>query len=349
MRSRGELCLNTESILVTGAAGFVGANLIRMLLDEHGKWEVTGLDACTYAANVANLAECFNDSMFEFIRGDICDLALIDYLMSETDVVVNVAAETNVDVSMDCPGEFLRANVDGTRVLLDAAVRHGIRKFIHISTCEVYGPVSEGACAETDALWPVNPYAATKAAADVLAISYFRAYGLPVVILRSSENYGPYQFPDKMIPLFITRLLEGERVPLYGDGQHVRDWLHVQDHCSAITSAIERGEDGNIYNLASGHELKTIEVTRLILRQMGRDESAIEFVDEKPGHERRYSMGAKKAVAQLEWRPQVDFERGLKDVISWYTEHQDWWKRIISGQHREYYEQQFGSRIMVRG
>jgi dTDP-glucose 4,6-dehydratase len=343
------LCLNTESILVTGAAGFVGSNLVRMLLDVHGKWEITGLDACTHSANVANLEECFNDSMFEFIRGDICDLALIDYLMSETDVVVNVAAVTNVDASMECPGEFLLANVEGTRVLLDAAVRHGIRKFIQISTGEVYGPVSEGACTEADALWPVNPYAGTKAAADLLAISYFHAYGLPVVILRSSENYGSYQFPDKMIPLFITRLLEGRRIPLYGDGQHVRDWLHVQDHCSAITAAIERGADGNIYNLVSGYELKTIEVTRMMLRQMGRDESSIEFVDEKPGHERRYSMSAKKAAAQLGWRPQVDFERGLKDIIAWYTEHQDWWKRIISGQHREYYEQQFGSRIMVRG
>jgi dTDP-glucose 4,6-dehydratase len=338
-----------REILITGAAGFIGANFVHTLLRQAGEWEVVVLDALTYAGNIANLQDCCADAQFEFVKGDICDQPLVDSLMEGVDVVVNFAAETHVDRSILNAADFIRTNIDGVRVLADAALKHKVRRFVQISTDEVYGSLGKtGFFTEDSPLKPNSPYSASKTAADLLLLSYHHTYGLPVVITRASNNYGPYQFPEKLIPLFITNLLEDKKVPVYGDGMQVRDWLHVEDHCRAVIAAIEKGRDGQVYNIGSRNEKYNLDITRMILAALGKDDSCIEHVTDRPGHDRRYAIDPTKANTELGWRAQVDFKEGLRQTIEWYKTHQDWWRAIKSGEYLAYYEKQYGTRQAVK-
>ena len=338
-----------REILVTGAAGFIGANFVHTLLRQAGEWEVVVLDALTYAGNIANLQDCCADVKFEFVKGDICDPSLADSLMEGVDVVVNFAAETHVDRSILSSADFIRTNIEGVRVLADAALKHKVRRFIQISTDEVYGSLGRtGFFTEDSPLKPNSPYSASKTAADLFLLSYHHTYGLPVVITRASNNYGPYQFPEKLIPLFITNLLEDKKVPVYGDGMQVRDWLHVEDHCRAILAAIEKGRDGQVYNIGSKNERYNLDITRMILEALGKDESYIEHVTDRPGHDRRYAIDPTKAQTELGWEAQVDFKEGLRQTLEWYKTLQDWWRAIKSGEYLAYYEKQYGSRVSVK-
>lgn len=337
-----------KEILITGAAGFIGSNFVHMLLDLPGQWDVTVLDNLTYAGNLANLTDCCDDALYEFVKGDICDQPLVDSLMEGIDVVVNFAAETHVDRSIMNSEDFIRTNINGVRVLADAAMKHKVRRFIHISTDEVYGSLGKtGYFTEDSPLKPNSPYSASKAAADLLLLAYHHTYRLPVIITRASNNYGPYQFPEKLIPLFVTNLLEGKKVPVYGDGMQVRDWLHVEDHCRAIMAAIENGHDGQVYNIGAKNEQHNLEITRMILEGLGKDESNIEHVTDRPGHDRRYAIDPAKAIKELGWQPQVDFKNGLCQTIDWYKTHQDWWQQIKNGDYLNYYQRQYGSREPV--
>lgn len=341
--------VDTKNALITGGAGFIGSNFVRMILQEHGKWEVTVLDACTYAGNLSNLEDCFDDVMFEFIKGDICDSALVDCLMCEMDLVINFAASTDVDRSIMSSGEFVRTNVEGTEVLAEAAMKHGVKQFIQLSTNEVYGSLSDnGYFAEDAALRPTNPYSASKAAADMMLLAFYETYKLPVIILRSTDNYGPYQFPEKMIPLFITNLLESKPVPLYGDGNQIRDWLHVDDHCRAILNTITYGQAGQVYNIGAHNEMRNVDVARMIIEQLGKDESYLKFVEDRPGHDRHYAVDTTKANLKLKWAPKIDFQTGLKNTIDWYVSHQDWWGKVKAGEYISYYERQYESRAIAR-
>jgi dTDP-glucose 4,6-dehydratase len=338
-----------KEILVTGAAGFIGSNFVQMLLKQAGEWEVVILDALTYAGNIANLKDCCDDAMYEFVKGDICDQPLVDSLMEGIDVIVNFAAETHVDRSIMSSEDFIRTNIEGVRVLADAALKHKVRRIIHISTDEVYGSLGKmGYFTEDTPLKPNSPYSASKAAADLLLLAYHHTYGLPVVITRASNNYGPYQFPEKLIPLFITNLLEDKKVPVYGDGMQVRDWLHVEDHCKAIMAAIDRGREGQVYNIGARNEHYNLEVTRAVLEYLGKDESYIEHITDRPGHDRRYAIDPTKANTELCWQPQVNFKEGLRQTIEWYKQHQDWWRQIKSGEYMSYYQRQYGSTEPVK-
>ena len=338
-----------KEILVTGAAGFIGSNFVHTLLKQPGQWEVVVLDALTYAGNIANLKDCCDDALYEFVKGDICDQPLVDSLMEGTDVVVNFAAETHVDRSILSAEDFIRTNIEGVRVLADAALKHKVRRFIQISTDEVYGSLGKtGYFTEDSPLKPNSPYSASKAAADLLLLAYHHTYGLPLVITRASNNYGAYQFPEKLIPLFVTNLLENKKVPVYGDGMQVRDWLHVEDHCRAILTAVEKGREGQVYNIGAKNELYNLDITRMILEYLGKDESYIEHVTDRLGHDRRYAIDPTKAMTELGWHPQVNFRDGLRQTIEWYKTHQDWWRQIKSGEYMSYYQRQYGSREAVK-
>ena len=333
-------------IMITGAAGFIGSNFVRMLLDgQEGQWEVLAYDSLTYAGNLANLAELEAHDSFTFVKGDICDGAAVDEVMAGAEVVVNFAAESHVDRSIMSAADFIRTNIDGTRVLADTARKHKVKRFVQVSTDEVYGSLGKtGLFSETTPLDPNSPYSASKTAADLLVIAYYRTYGFPVVVTRCSNNYGPYQFPEKLIPLFVTNLLEDRKVPVYGDGMQVRDWIHVADHCRSIVAAIERGTDGQVYNIGGENEQYNIDITRVILRHLGKDESYIEHVTDRLGHDRRYAIDATKAKEQLGWEPRVLFDDGLRDTIEWYINNKPWWSAIKSGEYLEYYDRQYGTR-----
>jgi dTDP-glucose 4,6-dehydratase len=338
-----------KTILVTGAAGFIGSNFVHTLLEQAGEWEVVVLDALTYAGNIANLKDCCDDALYEFVKGNICDQPLVDSLMEGIDVVVNFAAETHVDRSIMSSEDFIRTNIEGVRVLADAVLKHKVRRFVQISTDEVYGALGKtGLFTEDSPLKPNSPYSASKAAADLLLLAYHHTYGLPVIITRASNNYGPYQFPEKLIPLFVTNLLENKKVPVYGDGMQVRDWLHVEDHCRAILAAIERGRDGGVYNIGARNEQYNLSVTKMILENLGKDEAFIEHVTDRPGHDRRYAIDPSKTQKELGWEPQIDFKTGLEQTIDWYRQHQDWWRQIKSGEYVSYYQRQYGSRELIK-
>jgi dTDP-glucose 4,6-dehydratase len=310
-------------VLITGGAGFIGSQFVRDLLDEGG-FEVTVLDSLTYAGNLDNLA---GYQGYRFVRGDISDPDLLATAVPGTDVLVNFAAETHVDRSIRDPSAFLRSNVLGVQVLLDAARAAGVTTFLQVSTDEVYGSIDEGSWPETDPLLPNSPYAAAKAGADLLCRSYHRTYGMDVRVTRCSNNYGPYQFPEKMIPLFVTNLLDGKQVPLYGDGGNVRDWLHVSDHCRGIRTVLAQGAPGEIYNIGGGTELTNTELTGLLLDASGADWSMVRHVEDRLGHDRRYSVDITKIKA-LGYAPQVDFAAGLSDVVRWYADHRVWWEPL---------------------
>jgi dTDP-glucose 4,6-dehydratase len=320
-------------ILVTGAAGFVGSHFVRTLLAGgypalSGCAKVTILDKLTYAGNLANLDPVRDHPAFEFVRGDITDAALVDELMARHDAVVHFAAESHVDRSIQGAAEFVVTNVVGTQTLLDAALRHGVGPFVHVSTDEVYGSIEEGSWPETDPLRPNSPYSASKASSDLIALAYHRTHGLDVRVTRCSNNYGPYQFPEKVIPLFITNLLDGLKVPLYGDGLNVRDWLHVDDHCYGIALVFEKGRSGEVYNIGGGTELTNKELTERLLKACGASWDMVEYVEDRKGHDRRYSVDWTKIREELGYTPRHDFEVGLAETVEWYQKNRAWWEPL---------------------
>ncbi len=333
-----------RTFLVTGAAGFIGANFVRQLIEEDPGVRVVAYDALTYAGNLENLEGFLEHDRLRFVRGDIGDAGAVRAALGDgVDVVVNFAAESHVDRSILGAGDFVRTNVLGTQVLLDECRARGPGLFVQISTDEVYGSLGpSGRFTEDTPLAPNSPYSASKAAADLLVRAYHHTYGLPAVITRCSNNYGPYQFPEKLIPLFITNLMEGRKVPVYGDGLQIRDWIHVSDHCRAIRAVIEGGRPGRVYNIGGSNERSNLEITRLLLAALGRGEDMIEHVKDRPGHDRRYAVDSARIEAELGWRPRVGFEAGLADTVAWYRSHEPWWRRIKSGAYRSYYERQYG-------
>lgn len=314
-------------LLVTGGLGFIGSNFVRYILNKYPDYAITNLDKVTYCGNPDNLMDVENNPNYKFIRGDVCDEKTVANLMKDTDVVVHFAAESHVDNSIKDSFVFTRTNVLGTHVLLEAARKNKIKKFIMISTDEVYGSIIGGSFKETSPFKPNSPYSASKAAADLLARSYHITFKLPVIITRSSNNFGPYQYPEKLIPLFVTNLIEGKKVPVYGDGMNVRDWLYVVDNCEAIDFVMHNGEIGEVYNIGGNNELPNIAITRLILKELGKDESFINFVEDRLGHDRRYSLDCSK-IHKLGWKPRFDFEQALKQTIHWYRDNEKWWRKL---------------------
>ena len=319
-------------LLVTGGAGFIGSNFVRRALTgaypQLGEVEVTVLDALTYSGNLANLAPVEHETALTFVHGDIRDTELLDRVVPGHDAIVHFAAESHVDRSVRDADVFVDTNVAGTQRLLDAALRHGTEKFVHVSTDEVYGSIETGSWAEDHLLEPNSPYAASKAGSDLIARSYHRTHGLHVCITRCSNNYGPYHFPEKVIPLFVTNLIDGKPVPLYGDGRNVRDWLHVDDHCRGLALVLAGGRAGEIYNIGGGTELSNLELTQLLLDATGRDDSFVERVADRKGHDLRYSVDITKITDELGYRPEVPFAEGLADVVSWYRKRRDWWEPL---------------------
>ncbi|MFH8930847.1 dTDP-glucose 4,6-dehydratase [Streptomyces pristinaespiralis] len=320
----------TTRILVTGGAGFIGSHYVRTLLGPHGDPDVTVtvLDALTYAGNPANLDVVRDNPRFTFVHGDICDAGLVDTLMPRHDQVVHFAAESHVDRSIAGAADFVRTNVAGTQTLLDAALRHGPTTFVHISTDEVYGSIDIGSWPETDPLAPNSPYSAAKASSDLIALAHHRTHGLDVRITRCSNNYGPHQYPEKVVPLFITRLLTGRRVPLYGDGGNVRDWLHVDDHVRGIELVRTKGRSGEVYNIGGGTELSNKELTALLLDACGADWSSVDHVADRKGHDRRYSVDCRKITRELGYEPRTDFTDGLARTVAWYRDNRAWWQPL---------------------
>jgi dTDP-glucose 4,6-dehydratase len=332
-------------VLVTGGAGFIGSNFVRYALARHQNWRVTTLDKLTYAGRLENLHDVADHPRHAFVRGDIADAEVAGPLVRGAEIVVHFAAETHVDRSIMHAGDFITTDVFGTFVLLEAARQAtGLRRFVQISTDEVYGSVPEGASRETDELKPRNPYAASKAGADRLAYSYFATYQVPVVITRASNNYGPYQFPEKVIPLFVTNAVDGISVPLYGDGQQVRDWLHVADHCRAIDLLIEKGASGEVYNVGGGNQVTNLDLTRRILQLAGGSDDLVRQVPDRQGHDRRYALDTTKLRA-LGWAPLTPFEDGLAETVAWYRENEWWWRPIKDADpaFRAYCDSQYGS------
>ncbi len=316
-------------ILVTGGAGFIGSCFVRHMLKNHPDYKIINLDALTYCGNLENLDDIKDNPNYTFFKGNICDKKLVRELMSEVDCVVNFAAESHVDNSIKNPEIFIETNVQGTLNLLQAAKERGIDRFLQVSTDEVYGTLGKtGYFYETTPLAPNSPYSASKASADLLVRAYYETYKLPVLNTRCSNNYGPYQYPEKLIPFFISKLLKEEKVPVYGDGLNVRDWLYVYDHCEAINVVLHKGKIGEVYNIGGHNEKTNIEITRLILDAMGKDESYIEYVEDRLGHDRRYAISNDKITAELGWKPSLTFEQGIKITINWYLNNQQWIKNI---------------------
>ena len=336
---------------MTGAAGFIGANFVRMLLKANEPVRLIAYDKLTYAGNLENLADVLSDARLVFVKGDICDAEMVEKTMRQYEVseVVHFAAESHVDRSILGSGPFVQTNVVGTQVMLDASRTIGVKRYLQVSTDEVYGTLPEDKpdekFTEQTPLAPNSPYSASKAAADCLVRSYFHTFGMPVLITRCSNNYGPYQFPEKLIPLFVTNLIEGRKVPLYGDGLNVRDWLHVEDHCQAIWSVLNRGVPGEVYNIGGDNELTNRVITEVVLKQMGcRWEDSVQYVKDRLGHDRRYAIDAGKIQRELGWMPKRRFEEAIVDTIAWFRENQTWWKNIKSGEYKQYYQRQYAGR-----
>ena len=331
-----------KTLLVTGGCGFIGSNFVRFILSNEKECRVINLDKLTYAGNPENLNDVADDKRYIFVKGDICDEKVVDAIFSDykPDIVFNFAAESHVDRSIGKPDDFIRADMFGVFTLLEAMKQHGGELFVQISTDEVYGSIEKGEFTEEDPLMPSNPYSASKAGGDRLAYSYFVTYKLPVIVTRASNNYGPHQYPEKLIPLFVTNALEDQPLPLYGDGKNVRDWLYVEDHCSALHFIMTNGVLGEIYNIGGGNEMQNINITKLILDHLNKPESLIRFVEDRKGHDQRYALNIDK-LRQLGWEPKHDFAVGIRRTIDWYVENEEWWRKIKSGQFREYYEQAY--------
>jgi len=322
---------NIKKILVTGGCGFIGSNFVRHILTSSDA-SVVNLDALTYAGSLENLRDVEGDARYSFVKGDICDPDVVRGAMDGVDAVVHFAAESHVDRSIEGPSVFVRTNVVGTQVLLDAALKVKPSVYLQVSTDEVYGSLGpDGYFTENTPLAPNSPYSASKAGADLLALAYYHTFGLPVVVTRCSNNYGPYQFPEKLIPLFINNALRDVPVPLYGDGKNVRDWIHVMDHCRAVDAVMRGGRPGEVYNIGANSERKNIDITKLILASLGKPETLISYVEDRLGHDRRYAIDSTKITTQLGWSPKYDFEAGIAETISWYIDHQDWCRKVAQG------------------
>lgn len=332
-------------ILVTGGAGFIGSNFIRYMVNKYSEYEIINLDDLTYCGNLENLKDIENKDNYSFVKGNICDKAVVDELVEKSDYVINFAAESHVDRSISDPEIFIKSNVLGTQVLLNAAKQYGVEKYIQISTDEVYGSLGKtGYFKETTPLQPNSPYSASKASGDLITRSYGETFGLPINITRCSNNYGPFQFPEKLIPLMISNALEDKKLPVYGDGKNVRDWLHVYDHCQAIDLVLHDGKLGEVYNIGGNNEKQNIEIVKLILSQLDKDESLIEFVTDRLGHDRRYAIDSNKIQNDLGWSPKYLFDVGIEQTIQWYLDNQNWTNQIKSGEYKEYYEKMYSCR-----
>ena len=342
-----------RTLLVTGAAGFIGSNFVRMLLkrDDARDMKIIALDKLTYAGNLANLDDVLKDKRLAFVKADICDAVAMGNVFNEHGVreVVHFAAESHVDRSIMSSGPFIQTNMVGTQILLDLSRSKNVEKYLQVSTDEVYGTLPEDKpdvkFTEETPLAPNSPYSASKAAVDCLVRSYFHTFHMPVLITRCSNNYGPYHFPEKMIPLFVTNLMEGKKVPLYGDGMNVRDWLYVEDHCEAIWTVLNKGKPGEVYNIGGNNEMTNRRITEIVLKEMGKSwDESVQYVKDRPGHDRRYAIDASKIKREVGWEPRHRFEQAIKTTIQWYRDHESWWRNIKSGEYLKYYEQQYVKR-----
>ncbi|MBW6470325.1 MAG: dTDP-glucose 4,6-dehydratase [Methanosarcinaceae archaeon] len=319
--------MRTLKLLITGGCGFIGSNFIRNMLEKYPNYQIINLDKLTYAGNPENLQDIESNPNYTFVKGDICDTEAVSKAMQDVDVVVHFAAESHVDRSIKDSSVFVTTNVLGTNTLLSCALESDINKFIHVSTDEVYGSIDEGSFTETDPLDPSSPYSSSKAGSDLLAMSYYTTYGLPVSITRCTNNFGPYQYPEKLIPLFITNLMEGEKVPVYGSGLNIRDWIYVDDHCSGIDFVLNNGDCGEIYNIGGGSELTNLEITHRILDMLGKDESMVRHVEDRKGHDLRYSLDCTK-LKNMGWKPEFDFDTALASTVKWYMDNRWWWEPL---------------------
>ena len=341
-----------KTILVTGGAGFIGSNFVRMVLDKHTDWSVVNLDLLTYAGNLENLEGYIDNDRHVFVKGSICEAEVVCCIFEDTkiDAVVNFAAESHVDRSIVDSGVFIDTNVQGTRVLLEAAVKNKVGKFVQVSTDEVYGELGpEGYFTEQTPLSPNSPYSASKASADLLVAAFGHTYGLNYNITRCSNNYGPFQFPEKLIPLMINNALHDKKLPVYGDGLQVRDWLYVMDHCTAIWSVLTGGKAGQVYNIGGNNEYKNIDIVKTILQKLGKSQELIEYVTDRAGHDRRYAIDSSKIISELGWRPEVNFEDGIGSTIEWYLENSKWLAHAVSGQYQHYYQNMYERRCDCSG
>jgi len=331
-------------LLVTGAAGFIGSNFVHLALAERPDWEIVNLDKLTYAGNLDNLKDIESDPRYRFVKGDICDRGIVSEAAKGCDAIVNFAAETHVDRSIMEPMAFLRTDMEGTFVLLEAVREGAAGRLLQVSTDEVYGSIPEGAADESYPISPSSPYSASKSGADLLCLSYWTTYGTPVTITRGANTIGPYQYPEKVIPLFVTNALDDVRLPLYGDGLQARDYTHVEDHCRGILLALEKGEPGEVYNIGAGNEMQNIDMARFLLAEIGKPESLIEHVKDRPGHDRRYALDSGK-LRSLGWQPRYDATEALRATVRWYAENRWWWESIKSGDHyKDYYRRQYEER-----
>ncbi|MBI2644973.1 dTDP-glucose 4,6-dehydratase [Candidatus Uhrbacteria bacterium] len=331
-------------ILITGGCGFMGSNFIRYVLEQYPDYSVINLDALTYAGNPENLKSVENDPRYTFVKGNITDEKFVQSVMEQgIDVIINYAAETHVDRSISDPKAFILTDVLGTYTLLEAARTFQTPRYIQISTDEVYGSIEEGVFTEESPFLPNSPYAASKASGDMLCRAYVQTYGLPIIVTHSCNFYGPYQYPEKVIPLFITNLIEGKKVPLYGDGKNVREWIYTEDHCNAICMLLEKGVLGEVYTIGTGYEIPNVDLTMKLLEYAGCDTDMIEYVKDRPGHDRRYALDSSKLRA-LGWAPKYSFEEGLERTVQWYKDNSEWWKKIKSGEYKEYYQRQYEKR-----
>ncbi len=333
-----------KNILVTGGAGFIGSNFINYMLNHRDDFNIVNLDKLTYAGNLANLTNVVNHKNYTFVKGDICNTDLVDYIFNKYNIeyVINFAAESHVDRSILGSEIFFKSNVLGTNTLLEAAKRYRIKKFVQISTDEVYGSLGPaGKFTEQTPLSPNSPYSSSKASADMMALAFYHTYDVPVVITRCSNNYGPYQFPEKLIPLMIINSMNNKKLPVYGDGLNVRDWVYVLDHNRAVEQVLESGKLGEVYNIGANREMKNIDIVKLILSQLNKSEDLIEFVKDRPGHDRRYAIDSSKIQNELGWKPKYAFEEAISQTINWYIENENWWRNILSAEYLEYYEKQY--------
>lgn len=337
-------------LLITGGAGFIGSNFVRYMVNKYPNYQIVNLDLLTYAGNPENLKDIENEPNYKFVRGDIADRDFIQGLFEEEkfDYVLNFAAESHVDRSITDPGIFVQTNIQGTLALLDAAKTFGVTKYLQVSTDEVYGTLGEtGYFTEETPLAANSPYSASKAGADLLVRAYHETFGLPVNITRCSNNYGPYHFPEKLIPLMIINALHDKELPIYGDGLNIRDWLHVEDHCQAIDLVLHKGRNGEVYNVGGNNERTNIEIVKTILKHLNKPESLMKFVKDRPGHDRRYAIDATKLRTELGWSPKYNFDTGIEQTINWYLNNREWWENIISGEYQEYVKSQYGDRLGV--
>ena len=339
-----------KNIFVTGGAGFIGSNFVKYIL-ANTDYKVVNYDKLTYAGNLENLTDIEDNPNYKFVKGDICNPETVATVFEENDIdtVVNFAAESHVDRSILSSKEFIVTNVEGTQALLDVSRKHGVEKFLQVSTDEVYGSLPEDRkdllFTEQTPITTNSPYSASKASADLLCNAYFHTHKFPVLVTRCSNNYGPYQFPEKLIPLMIAKAMDGEKLPVYGDGKNVRDWLYVEDHCSAILSVLEKGNIGEVYNIGGNNEWYNIDIVKLILKTLGKGEDQITFVKDRPGHDRRYAIDSTKIMTELGWSPAHQFEDGIKLTIDWYIANEDWWRKVMSGEYRKYYESNYADKM----